>query len=72
MKYKIQLNDGCDWYDDRTSNDDGFYEIDYFLSKNSALSQIAEFADYYEDKSIRVVPERVQEEWTPYENYLLA
>jgi len=70
--YKIQLNEGCGWYDDRTSNDNGLYEIVYFVSKDSALLHVSEFPEFYEDKSIRVVPMNVCEEWTPYDNLLLA
>jgi len=65
-KYKIQLNDGLGWYDDRSSNDDGMYEIEYFVSKYSAFNYIAENSVYYENKSIQVVSEDVNEEWTPY------
>lgn len=72
MKYKIQINEGLGWYDDRSSNDDGMYEIEYFVSKDSAFSYIAELAEYYEDKSIQIVSEDVSEEWTTYENELLA
>ena len=72
MKYKIQLNEGSGWWDDRTSNDEGMYEIVYFLSKDSAFRYVAELAEYYEDKSIQVVSEHVREEWTPYEDALLA
>ena len=70
--YKIQLNEGCGWYDDRTSNDNGLYEIIYFVSKDSALLHVSELPEFYEDKSIRVVPMNVCEEWTPYDNLLLA
>ena len=72
MKYKIQLNDGLGWWDDRTSNDDGMYEINYFPSKDSAFRYVAEDSEYYEDKSIQIVSEDVSEEWTPYEDALLA
>ena len=71
-KYKIQLNDGLGWYDDRSSTDDGMYEIVYFLSKDSAYRYIAEDSEFYEDKAIQIVSENVSEEWTPYENELLA
>ena len=66
MKYKIQLNDGLGWYDDRSSNDDATYEIEYFVSKNSAFRHIAEDSEYYEDLAIQIVSEDVSEEWTPY------
>jgi hypothetical protein len=72
MKYKIQLNDGLGWFDDRISNDDGFYVINYFVSKNSAFSYTVENPEYYENKSIRVVSENILEEWSPYQNELLA
>ena len=72
MKYKIQLNDGLGWWDDRTSNDEGMYEIVYFLSKDSAFRYIAEDSEFYEDKAIQIVSEDVSEEWTPYEDALLA
>ena len=72
MKYKIQINEGSGWYDDRSSNDNGMYEIEYFVSKDSAFRYIAEDSEYYEDKSIQIVSEDVIEEWTPYENELLA
>ena len=72
MKYKIQLNDGLGWWDDRTSTDDGMYEINYFVSKDSAFRYIAEDSEYYEDKAIQIVSEDVSEEWTPYEDALLA
>ena len=72
MKYKIQLNDGLGWYDDRSSTDDGMYEIEYFVSKDSAFRYIAEDFEYYQDKAIQIVSEDVREEWTPYENELLA
>ena len=72
MKYKIQLNEGSGWWDDRTSNDEGMYEIVYFPSKDSALCYVAEDYGYYEDKSIQIVSEDVSEEWTPYEDALLA
>ena len=71
-KYKIQLNDVLKWWDDRTSTNNGMYEIVYFLSKDSAFRYIAEHSGYYEDKSIQVVSENVREEWSPYENELLA
>ena len=48
------------------------YEIVYFLSKDSAFRYIAEDSEYYEDKLIQVVSENVREEWSPYENELLA
>jgi len=66
MKYKIQLNDGLGWWDDRTSNDEGMYEINYFVSKDSAFRYIAEHSECYEDKAIQIVSEDVNEEWTPY------
>ena len=72
MKYKIQLNDGLGWWDDRTSTDDGMYEINYFVSKDSAFRYIAEDSEYYEDKAIQIVSEDVSEEWSPYEDALLA
>ena len=65
-KYKIQLNDGLGWYDDRSSTDDGMYEIVYFLSKDSAYRYIAEDSEFYEDKAIQIVSEDVSEEWSPY------
>ena len=72
MKYKIQLNDGLGWWDDRTSDDEGMYEINYFVSKDSAFRYIAEDSEFYEDKVIQIVSEDVSEEWTPYEDALLA
>ena len=72
MKYKIQLNDGLGWWDDRTSDDEGMYEINYFVSKDSAFRYIAEDSEFYEDKAIQIVSEDVSEEWTPYEDGLLA
>ena len=66
MKYKIQLNEGSGWWDDRTSNDEGMYEIVYFLSKGAAFRYVAEDSAYYEDKAIQIVSEDVSEEWTPY------
>ena len=72
MKYKIQLNDGLGWWDDRTSDDEGMYEINYFVSKDSAFRYIAEDSEFYEDKAIQIVSEDVSEELTPYEDALLA
>ena len=42
------------------------YEIEYFVSKDSAFRYIAENSEYYEDKAIQIVSEDVREEWTPY------
>jgi len=66
MKYKIQLNEGLGWWDDRTSDDGGMYEINCFVSKDSAFRYIAEDSEYYEDKAIQIVSEDVSEEWSPY------
>lgn len=72
LKYKIQLNDGFGWFNDRVLNYQGLYEIDYFISIKSAFAHISEYYEFYEDKHLRIVPENIPEEWSPYEKQLIA